>query len=257
MTLLEKSLTEDQISKIKLLAREGSSIKSVSEKLHVSKSTVYYHAKNYCYKMTKFDLNPLDECQKGYIIGLFLGDGSFNRGYKEQRFFVRFALDAKRDEDVVLRLAQIMGKAGKRLSVFHWKSNIIAKTCSKELVAFIQSYVEYTQGEKNLLTNKHWSTSFKHGFVAGIIDSDGHVHKHLGTEIKTVSSKIFKNVLTILEELEMSVNTKIRDAPRNSFSKKPRFEIYIPSAEMKCNKSKIPSVKIARYLPVSDFPEKD
>jgi hypothetical protein len=149
-----------------------------------------------------------------------------------------------------------MRNAGKRLNVFHWKSNIIAKTCSKELVAFIQSNIEYKQGEKKLLTNNAWSVSFKYGFVAGIIDSDGHVHKHLGTEIKTVSSKIFKNILTILEELEIFANTKLRDAPRNSYSKKPRFVVYIPSAEMNRHKSKIPSAKVARYLSSTDISEK-
>jgi hypothetical protein len=81
-----------------------------------------------------------------------------------------------------------------------------------------------------------------------MIDSDGHVHEHLGTEIKTVSSQISKRVTEILKELWIVSNTKIRDAPCNSFSNKPRFEIYIPSAEIKLHKNKIPSVKIARYL---------
>ena len=254
---MKNRLTKDQISKIRLLARDGYSLKSISEKLYVSKSTVYYHAKNYGHKMTKFNVNLLDERENGYVIGLFLGDGSFNRGRKEHRFFVRFALDAKRDGDVAKRLAQIMEKAGKKMNLLSWKSNTIAKTCSKELVNYIQSYIEYTQGEKNLLANKEWSDTFKYGLIAGIIDSDGHVHAHLGTEIKTVSSKIFKNILTILQELGISANRKMRDAPSNSFSKKPRFEIYIPSAEMKRHKSEIPSAKVARYLSSADISEKD
>lgn len=239
------------------LAKDGYSVNCISKSFHVGKSTVHYHVKNYCRKMTTFDITLLEECEKGYIIGLFLGDGSFNRGNKEPRFFVRFALDAKRDTDVALRIAQTIGKAGKRISLISWKSNIIAKTCSKELVAYIQSCVEYRQGEKKLLDSKNWSDNFKYGFVAGIIDSDGHVHKHLGTEIKTVSIPIFKDVLAILQELEISPNTKRRNAPRNSFSNKPRFEIYIPSAEMKQHCNKIPSAKLARYLPVSGFSEKD
>jgi len=233
---LKNRLTKDQISKIRLLARDGYSLKSISEKLYVSKSTVYYHAKNYGHKMTKFNVNLLDERENGYV---------------------RFALDAKRDGDVAKRLAQIMEKAGKKMNLLSWKSNTIAKTCSKELVNYIQSYIEYTQGEKNLLANKEWSDTFKYGLIAGIIDSDGHVHAHLGTEIKTVSSKIFKNILTILQELGISANRKMRDAPSNSFSKKPRFEIYIPSAEMKRHKSEIPSAKVARYLSSADISEKD
>jgi hypothetical protein len=98
--------------------------------------------------MTKFDESRLTEEQRGYIIGLFLGDGSFNRGKKEPRFFVRFALDAKRDEDIAFRLSEIMNNAGKKTNLFLWQSNIIAKVCSKELVTFIQNYITYDQKGK-------------------------------------------------------------------------------------------------------------
>jgi len=177
------------------------------------------------FQKTKFDSNFLNEAENGYIIGLFLGDGSFNRGQKVPRFFVRFALDAKRDIDVALHLAEIVEKAGKKISLISRKSNIIAKTCSKELVAYIQNCVEYKQGEKTLVINTDWSESFKYGFVAGIIDSDGHVHTHFGTEIKTVSSKNFESISSILESLKISANTRVRAAPDNSYSKKPRYII--------------------------------
>ena len=198
--------------------------------------------------MSRFDLNLLNDTDKGYIIGLFLGDGSFNRGCKEPRFFVRFALDAARDKDVARKLAQIFAKAGKRISFISWKSNTIAKTCSKELVAYIQTCIEYRQGEKKLLESKNWSDNFRYGFVAGIIDSDGHVHAHLGTEIKTISPKNFESVSSILEDLKISATARVRDAPENSYSKRPRYIIYIPSSEMKRIKGNIPSSKLARYF---------
>ena len=157
-------------------------------------------------------------------------------------------MDAKRDKDVTLKLTQIFGKAGKKICFISWKSNVIAKTCSKELVAYIQSCVEYKQGEKRLLDSKGWSDSFRYGFVAGTIDSDGHVHPHLGTEIKTVASNNFESVSSILKDLGISATVRIREASVNSFSKKPRYIIYIPSSEMKRIKGKIPSAKVARYL---------
>jgi len=172
--------------------------------------------------MSRFDLNLLNDTDKGYIIGLFLGDGSFNRGCKEPRFFVRFALDAARDKDVARKLAQI--------------------------VAYIQTCIEYRQGEKKLLESKNWSDNFRYGFVAGIIDSDGHVHAHLGTEIKTISPKNFESVSSILEDLKISATARVRDAPENSYSKRPRYIIYIPSSEMKRIKGNIPSSKLARYF---------
>lgn len=197
--------------------------------------------------MSQFDISLLSDDERGYIIGLFLGDGSFNRGHKERRFFVRFALDARRDKDIALRLAQIFEKAKKKISFISWENNIIAKTCSKDLVAYIESFIQYKQGEKMLLDSKKWSGQFKYGFLAGIIDSDGHVLPHLGTEIKTVSSKNFESVSSILQDLKISATLRVRDAPDYSYSKKPRYIIYIPSLEMKRIKKNIPSAKAHRY----------
>ena len=256
MKSLKKLLKTYQINELKRLSTNGYSLKALSERFGVSKSTVYYHAKDCCRKMSKINLNLLNDSEKGYLTGLFTGDGSFNKGRKEHRFFVRFALDAKRDKDVALRLTHLFGKAGKKISLIPYKSNIIAKTCSKEIVIYIQKYVEYVQGCKKLRLLSEQSEDFKYGFIAGLIDSDGHVHKHLGTEIKTVSIQIFNSTIDILEGLSISANTKVRDAPSNSFSKKPRFEIYISSAEAKRHKNKIPSVKITRYLTSQLFPEK-
>jgi len=209
--------------------------------------------------MTKFSLSLITESEKGYLIGLFLGDGSFNKGDKEPRFFIRFALDAKRDKDIAHFLVSIFKKAGKKASIFTRGSVLTVKVSSKDLVEYLQKYICYDgkTREKIIRHAEMPSRDFQYGFLAGMIDSDGHVHKHLGTEIKTVSGTIFKSIIAILRELEISAKTKLRDSPSNSFSKKPRYEIYLPSAEMKRNKSKIPSVKIARYLPKSGFSEKD
>lgn len=256
---MKKRLNPTQISEIKRLAKAGFSIKSIAKNLNLSKSTVHYHVQNQCRKMTKFNLNRLEEYEKGYIVGLFLGDGSFNKGRKQPRFFVRFALDAKRDKDISHFLASIFEKTGKKVSIFTRGSVLTVKVSSKDLVEYLQKHIDYDRKtrEKTIKHAEIPSLNFQYGFLAGMIDSDGHVHEHLGTEIKTVSGTIFKNIMAILRELEISAKTKLRDSPSNSFSKKPRYEIYIPSVEMKRNKSKIPSVKLARYLPKSRSSEKD
>jgi len=156
-------------------------------------------------------------------------------------------------------LASVFEKAGKKVSIFTRGSVLTVKVSSKDLVEYLQKHLDYDckTKEKVIVHAEIPSRAFQYGILAGIIDSDGHVHEHLGTEIKTVSGRIFKSMTAILSALEISAKTKLRDSPSNSFSKKPRYEIYIPSAEMKRNKSKIPSVKIARYLPKSVFSEKD
>jgi DNA-binding transcriptional regulator WhiA len=240
-------LTHSQTSEIRRLAESGASVKEIALALKMAKSTVYYHAKSLCRKMTAFDSSFLSECERGYVIGLFLGDGSFNKGRKEPRFFVRFALDSKRDRDIALRLVQILEKAGKKVSIFPSENTLIVKICSKELVIYIQNFIRYEQGEKRLILNKNWLSDFRYGVVAGIIDSNGHVHRHLGTEIKTVSKEVSKSVLKMFNDLGMVVSTRMREATRNSYSKKPRYVIYIPSSEIKRHRDNILSVKIARF----------
>ena len=200
--------------------------------------------------MSKIDLNLLDDAEKGYIIGLFLGDGSFNRGHKTPRYVVRFALDAKRDQDVVSKLVRIFQKAEKRASVFPRESILIVKVCSKELVRYIQTSVCYrasgNKKEKEFRLERELSKAFRYGLLAGIIDSDGHVHEHLGTEIKTVSLSLFEAILNLLSNLGMTATTKKREAGANAYSQKISCALYISSLQMRKHGSRIPSVKLAR-----------
>jgi len=245
-----KRLSANQVGKIKDLAKAGVSIGKIAEILNVSKSTVYYHAKDYCQKMTRLNLSLLSEWEKGYIIGLFLGDGDINRGRKNPRYIVRFTLDAKRDRDISLKICQIFEKGYKKISIFQRNSTLIVKACSKELVKYIQKFVKYrkegAKQEKRLKIRRDWTVDFQYGVLAGIIDSDGHVHKHLGTEIKTVSLSIFKGIVNLLRRLGIKTKIKRRLAEK-SYSKKIKYIIYIPSAEIKLYKDKICSVKFYRF----------
>ncbi|MGA3110971.1 MAG: LAGLIDADG family homing endonuclease [Candidatus Bathyarchaeia archaeon] len=254
---MNKRITASQISEIKRLSKAGYSLVALSKKFTMGKSTIYYHAKICCQKMSKFDAGLLNDEERGYILGIFLGDGSFNKGKKNPRFFVRFTLDAKRDVDIAFQLVNIFKKAGKKIRLISYKSNIIAKTCSKELVNYVKEYINYNEGCKSLESLKNLSENFEYDFIAGLIDSDGHVHEHLGTEIKTVSKQISDRVLEILNELGMPAEIKIRNPPNNSFSNRPRFEIYMRSRDIKQHKNKIPSVKINRYSTKFPRPEKD
>jgi len=250
---LVKRLTPNQIREIIELAKTGTSIAKIAESLKKGKTTVYYHAQKYCQKMTKLNLNLLNESEKGYIVGFFLGDGSLNKGRKTPRYIVRFALDAKRDQEIAKRLVQIFQKAHKKVSVFPRENTLIVKVCSKELVKYIEAYIPYKaswnyQKEKTFQVDKNWSHTFQYGALAGIIDSDGHVHRHLGTEIKTVSPSIFEGILNLLNNLGIVAETKQRKATESSYSRKTFYLIYLPSLQMKKHKGVIPSVKVTRLL---------
>ncbi len=250
---MAKRLTTDQINEIIEFAKAGSSIERIAKEFKIGKTTVYYHARNYCQKTTKIDLNTLDESEKGYIIRFFLGDGDINRGRKAPRYIMRFYLDVKRDRDISTKLCQIFEKGRKKISLFPRDATLIVKVCSKELVNYIQTCIEYKRNqnnrkEKKLLRSKDWSLEFQYGILAGIIDSDGHVRKHLGTEIKTVSPLIFEEIVKILTNLEIKPKTRIRRATENSYSKKTRYVIYIPSAQTRAHRDKICSAKMERFI---------
>jgi len=248
---LAKRLAPNQIRKIIELSKAGISIAKIAESLKINKTSVYYHARKYCQKMTKLDLNLLNDSEKGYIIGVFLGDGSFNKGRKTPRYIVRFAFDAKRDQEIAKNLFQIFGKANKKVSIFPRENTLVVKVCSKELVKYIQSYISYrinlnNQREKSFSAVKNLPHSFQYGVLAGIIDSDGHVHRHLGTEIKTVSTSIFQGILNLLNNLGITAKIKHRKAIESSYSTKDFYVIYLPSHQMRKHQSSIPSVKVTR-----------
>ncbi|MCD6537209.1 helix-turn-helix domain-containing protein [Candidatus Bathyarchaeota archaeon] len=49
-------LTCEQIGEIHNLAKRGASLKQIAMQLGVAKTTVYYYAKRYCRKMTRFNI---------------------------------------------------------------------------------------------------------------------------------------------------------------------------------------------------------
>jgi hypothetical protein len=78
-------------------------------------------------------------------------------------------------------LASIFEKAGKKVNIFTQGSVLTVKVYSKNLVEYLQKHIDY-DGKTREKTIKHTeilSLDFQCGFIAGMIDSDGHVHEHL------------------------------------------------------------------------------
>jgi len=49
----------EKIDEIQKFAQKGLSLEKISSKLDLGKSTVYYHARPYCKKQTRLNLNAL------------------------------------------------------------------------------------------------------------------------------------------------------------------------------------------------------
>ena len=88
----------ERLRTYKVLAKKGLSLKRISAQLRVPKTTVYYHIREYCKKMTYIDLTVLSEEEQGYLVGMFVGDGNLLVKRKRGRYITKFTLDAERDQ---------------------------------------------------------------------------------------------------------------------------------------------------------------
>lgn len=95
--------------------------------------------------------------------------------------------------------------------------------------------------------------AFKHGFIGGVIDSDGHVYynrrktKHFGALIKMANSK-FKDQLTeILNTLGIQATTYTAKRSKQSYSDKPQHVIYIPTKELGRISHRFLTIKLKRF----------
>jgi len=253
-------LSSQEIRDVQKLAKRGLSLKRISAQLYVPKTTVYYHAKEYCKKMTYMNLNVLSEEERGYLVGMFVGDGNLIVNRKQGRYLTKFALDAERDQDIDDYLSSVFKKAGKTITKYMERSSLTFKVYSKQFVEFLLRYVMYIKQRdsrrrvKMLINPEKWTTAFKLGFISGLIDSDGHVYfnrrktKHFGMLIKTANN-VFRDQLTeMLTTLGIKATTYTAKRHKKSYSKKPQYVLYIPTKELERSFHRFLAIKLKRFL---------
>ena len=256
-------LTREQIREIHKLAKTGASLRQISMKLGVAKTTVYYHAKRYCKKMTGFNIRTLTEKEQGYLVGMFVGDGYINRWFDKnenrQRFVVKFVLGKQRDQDIADYLQFIFNKAGKRTTRLSEKTKLIIKVSSKSFVEYLAKYVRnlgQVRGQsrrKMLVDIENWSYHFKLGFISGMIDSDGYIFfnkrsmKPYLVEIKTANPTLKRQLLHILATLKMDTTEFVAKSYEGSYSVKPCYRIHILKRGIQQHRRHFISVKLNRY----------
>ena len=134
-------LTYEQIKGIQQLAKAGVSIRQIVMQLNIAKTTVYYHVKYHCRKMTRMNADALTETEQGYLVGMFVGDGYINtwvdKNQNRQRFIIKIALDAQRDRDIADYVQSLFNKAGKRTTRFAEETTLIIKVSSKEFAKYL------------------------------------------------------------------------------------------------------------------------
>jgi len=252
-------LSKEEIESIEMLAKSGLSLRQISAYLHVPRTTIYYHAKEYCRQMTQLKLDALSEEERGYLVGMFVGDGTHIIRMDQGIYITKFSLDKERDKDIAKYLQGLFVKADKRIRQLIERNSITLRLFSKKFVEFLAKYVRRTEQintrrKKKLLVNyEKWSKAFKLGFISGLIDSDGHVYfdskrgKRFGVLIRTADNDLRDQIISVLRDLDIATTTYAGKYHEKSYSLRPQHVIYIPTKELNKMSETLMAVKIKRF----------
>lgn len=114
------------------------------------------------------NLNRLIDGEKGYLVGLYIGDGYlYYDGWRHYK--VNFFLNPKTDKDIIEYTTILLKKIGLSPYIMTHHGCLIIRLNSKEFYTYLIKKAQNIFHEEN--------KEFIVGFVSGFIDSDGYVTK--------------------------------------------------------------------------------
>ncbi|MEM3453014.1 MAG: LAGLIDADG family homing endonuclease [Candidatus Hadarchaeum sp.] len=237
-----KRLNATQISEVIKGAQTGASLSQLSTKFGLRKTTIYYHVRGYCRKMGKFDGSRLSEWEKGYLVGVFVGDGCFNFRQKYYSYMTKLTLNAKSEQPIVDLLITILRKANTKPWITINENRFEVRVSSKGFCSFLKGYAGYGSEKgklrKRLFLREGHAENFLFGVLAGLIDSDGCVafdrKKYLRAMISTKSKVLATTMLQLVNILEIHATVH-----RSS-----GFTVRISAPFLKTNAQNIRSLKL-------------
>jgi len=164
--------------------------------------------------MKEVYLNKLTNKEKGYLFGLFEGDGYKYYHPKTNHYSVEFYLNSVKDKKIIKFICSLLKKI--ELTPFFMKDKRF--NCMRIRVNSKGLFIAINKN----ITLKDKNKEFKMGFISGLIDSEGYCNKiksHL--EIVNTNKKILEECKEFLDSLKIS--SKLR---KRIFSKKDKKESY-------------------------------
>lgn len=134
----------------------------------------------------EINMHRLNKAEIGYLIGLFIGDGSFCIDKKSRHCKVSFSLNPKRDTDIQKFLTDLLERIGLNPFVVFNNGSLDTRVNSKRLVEFVRE--ELSEVNKNL---ENWE--YFVGLLSGLIDSDGYANRK-GIVVSMKNPVILKEV---------------------------------------------------------------
>lgn len=234
-------LAPAKVDNIQSLVKNGFSLRGVAKKTGISYTTVHRYANQFSKKQSSMDFSVFNKRELGYIVGFFVGDGSQILDKRSGHYGVQFGLDAIRDSEITSFLRSLFEESGKRVTLYSAGTWLIMKVYSKSFLTFLHGFVKYEQdnGEirKVLVGTTTWPRAFALGFVGGLIDADGHVHKnkrrkgHFGADITTVNSSLVEQLIDIFNRLGLKPKVSKTLPSSTSYSSKPTYIVRLGKFE--------------------------
>jgi intein/homing endonuclease len=176
-------------------------------------------------KLMLEDLNwgALSRREQGYLLGIFIGDGTVFVDEKKGIYIVRFCLT--KGEATIRKIIHLLQKLFKfhKIQVYNDRKNeTLIEVHSKSLVQKLHKALN----NKTLKTVEQDSETLC-GLIEGLIDSDGYV-KGRTAEIKSSNKQLVSQICSLLEK----IGIKYKLTPTNSkLSDKIvwRFYFHLPN----------------------------
>ena len=161
-------------------------------------------------------LEKLSIKEKGYLFGLYKGDGYIYHNIKDRHYTVEFFLNSKRDRDIIKFVHFLLKKL--KLNTFLIKDKrfncIKIKANSKYLYHFLNQDFHLFLNDKN----------FALGFISGFLDAEGSVIKS-SFRITNTDLEIMNLISDILTSEGIGNRLSLRK--RSAKDTKPIYSMYI------------------------------
>ncbi len=224
MTL--KRLKKEEIRNICSLAGQGNSLNTISRKLNIGKTTVYYYIKEISKnKMNPIKINPKNQELIGEFMGLFAGDGNFLFQKKSYQYTIRLYFNIKEKSFVDNLAKEVLVKLfGRAPGKYRERNMVVLRYYSKEIYTFIRNYLTWDPNYKKTYTIKliktDHSKDFMIGFIRGSLDSDGYFSEDK-ISFASTSKGLICNISKFLDNFNIVHSVKLYHEKREN-----RKDIY-------------------------------
>ena len=177
-------------------------------------------------------LKNLTEKEKGYLFGMFVGDGYKYYHKKSRHYYIEFYLNSIKDKKIINFIVKLLRKINLKPNLYQDKRYNCKRirVYSKELFNLLHKDIKLKNETKEL----------KIGFVSGIIDSEGYYNeKKSDITVVNTNKKVLDKCKEILEELKVnaSINKRI-------LSKKDKLPSYRMCISVKFKNRSHLSIKV-------------